>query len=188
MLGFSASALCERARCSRRPRPAMPRRWTAVGAVDADVSLWQLLTNDLGGGVVTLRDVAVTLAFDPDGRLMTRLPAPPEEPAGPMPLVRIESGTFTLRRDGRPDEMFHNIRLELRTDGEKQTLTGTIDDPIWGQWTVSGGREVRGRAVHADPQDGEGGPRHDAAVAAGPVRAAERPGARSNARATRPAR
>ncbi|HEX4592494.1 MAG TPA: hypothetical protein VH120_21370, partial [Gemmataceae bacterium] len=45
------------------------------------------------------------------------------------------------RRDGVPDEVFHNIRLELRTTGEKQVLSGTVTDPDWGQWTVSGGRE-----------------------------------------------
>ena len=56
--------------------------------------------------------------------------------------MRIEGGTFTLRREGIPDEVFHNIRLELRTDGERQTLSGTVDDPDWGPWTVSGGRET----------------------------------------------
>jgi hypothetical protein len=139
-LGFSASALTG-VQVFEAASAAQDPCWTAVGAIDADVSLWGLLTNDLGGGVVTLRDVAVTLAFDRNGRLVTRLPAPVEA-AGPMPLVRLEGGTFTLRRDGIPDEVFHNIRLELKTDGEKQTLSGTIDDPDWGPWKVSGGRET----------------------------------------------
>jgi hypothetical protein len=139
-LGFSASALSgvqvfEAAATEKEPC------WTAVGAIDADVSLWGLLTNDLGGGVVTLRDVAVTLCFDHDGKLTTRLPAPVEA-TGPTPLVKLEGGSFTLRYAGRPDEVFHNIRLELKTDGEKQTLSGTIDDPEWGPWKVSGGRET----------------------------------------------
>jgi hypothetical protein len=94
----------------------------------------------MSGGVVTLRDVAVTLAFDRDGHLLTRMPTPPESEA-PLPLVRLEGGTFTLRREGVPTETFHNIKLELRTVGERQTLSGTIDDPDWGPWIVSGGRE-----------------------------------------------
>jgi hypothetical protein len=136
-LGFSASALTGVRVFETNTTDRPP--WTAVGAVDADLSLWKLLTNDLGGGTVTLRDVAVTLAFDAANRLVTRLPAPPPEPAAALPLVRIEGGTFTLRRAGFPDETFHNIKLELRTEGEKQTLSGTIDDPFWGPWTVSGG-------------------------------------------------
>jgi hypothetical protein len=138
-LGFSDSALSglkvfEVAASAETPA------WTAVGTVDADVSLWQLLTNDLGAGVVTLRDVAVTLAFDRDGRLVTRMPSPAES-SGTMPLLRIEGGTFTLRRAGVSDETFHNIRLELRTEGERQVLSGSVEDPDWGRWSVTGGRE-----------------------------------------------
>ena len=138
-LGFTASAL-RGVQVFETAATAAAPAWTTAQAVDADVSLWQLLSNDLGGGVVTLRDVAVTLAFDRDGRLITRMPAPPEV-AGPLPVVRLEGGTFTLRREGVPAETFHNIKLELRTDGERQTLSGTIDDPDWGPWIVSGGRE-----------------------------------------------
>jgi hypothetical protein len=139
-LGFVTSAFDE-VRVFENAATVEKPAWTTAKAVHADVSLWQLLTNDLGGGVVTLRDVAVTLAFDRAGRLITRMPVPPE-PAGPMPLVRLEGGTLTLRREGVPPETFHNIKLELRTDGERQTLSGTIDDPDWGPWTVSGGRET----------------------------------------------
>jgi hypothetical protein len=137
-LGFSASAL-RGVQVFEVAASADAPAWSAVGAVDADLSIWQLLTNDLSGGTVTLRDVAVTLAFDADNKLVTRLPVPPAEPMTPLPLVRVEGGTFTLRRAGFPDETFHNIRLELRTEGEKQTLSGTIDDPFWGRWDVSGG-------------------------------------------------
>jgi hypothetical protein len=137
-LGFTASAM-EGVKVFEVAASADAPAWSSAGAVDADVSLWQLLTNDLSGGVVTLRDVAVTLAFDANNRLVTRLPVPPAEPATPLPLVRIEGGTFTLRRAGFPDETFHNIHLELRTDGPKQTLSGTVDDPFWGRWNVAGG-------------------------------------------------
>src|SRR5437868_11671873 len=48
-LGFTASGLrgvqvFEAAGSGEEPA------WTAVGSVDAEVSLWSLLTNDLGGG------------------------------------------------------------------------------------------------------------------------------------------
>jgi hypothetical protein len=139
-LGFTASAFTEVKVLENTPTAAAPA-WSTAKAVDASISLWQLLTNDLGGGVVTLRDVAVTLAFDRDGRLLTRMPEPPEA-EGPLPLLRLEGGSFTIRREGVPPETFRNIKLELRTVGERQTLSGTIDDPDWGPWTVSGGRET----------------------------------------------
>src|SRR5262249_26973701 len=136
-LGYSSSSLrgvqvLETSKSTEAPA------WTNVGLVNADLSLWQLLTNDLGPGVVTLRDVSVTLSFDRENRLITRLPEPPDQ-AGAMPLVRIENGTFTLKREGYADEVFHNIRLELKTEGEKQTLSGTVEDATWGSWIVSGG-------------------------------------------------
>src|SRR6476659_2399924 len=52
-LGFSASALTGVRVFETNTTDRPP--WTAVGAVDADLSLWKLLTNDLGGGTVTLR-------------------------------------------------------------------------------------------------------------------------------------
>jgi hypothetical protein len=137
-----------------------PPPWTAVGAADADLSLWQLLRGDLADGAVTLHDVHVTLRFDRDGRLLTRLPAPPPSELA-WPVIRLDGGTFTLCREGVADEVFHNIRLELRGDAQKCTLSGTVDDPDWGPWTVAGGRESAdgpftlvlrtAREVHATP-------------------------------------
>jgi hypothetical protein len=139
-LGYWASALRGLEVLETLTTP-QPPPWTAVGAVEADLSLLQLLRGDLADGAVTLRDVHVTLRFDRDGRLLTGLPVPPAPPAA-LPLVRLDGGTFTICREGVPDEVFHNIRLELRGDGDKLTLSGTVDDPDWGPWTVAGGRDA----------------------------------------------
>ena len=117
-LGFSASAL-RGVRVFEAATAGEGTEWTAVGSVDADLSLWQLVTNDLSRGTVTLRDVNVTLAFDANDHLLTRLPVPPADSATARPLVRIENGTFTLRRAGFADETFHNIKLELKTEPDK---------------------------------------------------------------------
>src|SRR5439155_18619514 len=87
-----------------------------------------------------LHDVHVTLRFDKDGRLLTRMPQPAAEEAGPLPAVRLTDGTFTLQREGRPDETIHNINLELHEDGPMLLLSGAIDDPDWGPWSVAGSR------------------------------------------------
>jgi hypothetical protein len=138
-LGFRASAL-RGLEVLENLATAEPPPWSAAAAVEADLSLLQLLRGDLADGTVTLRGVNVTLRFDRAGRLLTKLPVPPPGELA-WPVVRLDGGTFTLCREGIPDEVFHNIRLELRSEGEKLMLSGTIDDPDWGPWTVAGGRD-----------------------------------------------
>src|SRR5581483_8121810 len=82
-LGFWATALRGLHVLENLTTPEPPS-WTAIGSAEADLSLWQLLRGDLGGGTVTLHDVAVTLRFDRAGYLLTRLPVPPP-PAGAWP-------------------------------------------------------------------------------------------------------
>jgi hypothetical protein len=114
--------------------------WLTIGSVDADLSLPQLINGNLADGSITFRDVHVILRFDRDGRLLTKLPAPSGEGRGTLPLVKLENGSFTLQHEGRPDETFHNIDLELRADGSQLLFSGGIDDPYWGPWNVVGSR------------------------------------------------
>src|SRR5262245_43263218 len=132
-LGLTGSALRDVDVLERYTDPAPPA-WASVGAAEVDLSLWQLLTGDLGGGTVTVRGAAVALACDRNNRLVTRLPQPPAG-TGPLPVVHVEGGQFTLRREGFPDETFHNINVELHSDGQRLTLAGTVNDPDWGEWT-----------------------------------------------------
>ncbi len=140
-LGYSSSAL-DGVEVGEAVNTDAAPAWASARAVEADLSLWQLLRGDLAGGTVTLRDVAVTLRFDRGNRLTTRVPVPPA--AGPveLPRVLLDGGQFTLGHEGVPDEAFHNIRLELRGDGERLAVSGTVEDPDWGLWAVSGGRDA----------------------------------------------
>src|SRR5262245_31052341 len=82
-LGFVRSPLTGLEVCERgAPADAPP--WLTIGAVDAELSLAQLIRGDLADGTVTLRHVHVTLHFDRDGRLLTRLPEPAAEEGGPL--------------------------------------------------------------------------------------------------------
>jgi hypothetical protein len=137
-----------------------PPRWSSCRTVDAGLSLWQLLRGDMAGGVVTLRDAAVTLRFDADNRLVTRLPVP-KPTAASLPVVRLDGGQLTIQKDGVPDSVFRGIALELRGDGERLTLSGTFNDPEWGEWAVGGGQDAATgpftlelrtvRPIHATP-------------------------------------
>ena len=111
--------------------------WLTVKSMSCDLSLWQLISGRIGEGVVTLHEPNVTLLFDAEDRLLTQIANPPEGDDA-LPRFRVENGTFTLKRIGRPDEVFHSINLEMRAVGPQLLLSGTIDDPEWGPWTVAG--------------------------------------------------
>jgi len=121
----------------------------------------QLLSGNVADGAVTLRDTAVTLRFDANNRLVTRLPTP-EVTGGALPLVRIEGGQLTIQKHGVPDAVFRGISLELKSDGPRLTLSGRVVDPEWGEWNVGGGQdspagpftlELRTvRSVHMTPE------------------------------------
>jgi len=159
-LGYIASTLRDVDVLETTPT-AEPPAWTTCRGVDADLSLWQLLSGNVADGAVTLRDTAVTLRFDANNRLVTRLPTP-EVTGGALPLIRIEGGQLTIQKSGVPDAVFRGISLELRSEGPRLTLSGRFVDPEWGEWTVGGGQdsptgpftlELRTvRPVHATPE------------------------------------
>jgi hypothetical protein len=139
-LGYTGSSLRD-VEVMEAAGTAEPPRWSSCRAVEADLSLWQLLRADMAGGVVTLRDAAVTLRFDTDNQLVTRLPAP-KPTAGLLPVVRLAGGQLTIQKQGVPDSVFRGIALELRGDGERLALSGTVNDPEWGEWAVGGGQDA----------------------------------------------
>jgi hypothetical protein len=138
-LGYTASALRD-VDVLEKLSTAAPPAWTTCRGVEADLSLWQLLSGNVGDGAVTLRDTSVTLRFDADNRLVTRLPTP-EVTGAALPLVRIEGGQLTIQKDGVPDAVFRGISLELKSDGPRLTLSGRVVDPEWGEWAVGGGQD-----------------------------------------------
>lgn len=138
-LGYTASTLRDVDVLETLPTSALPA-WTTCRGVEADLSLWQLVSGNVADGAVTLRDTAVTLRFDANNRLVTRLPTP-EVTGGALPLVRLEGGQLTIQKDGVPDAVFRGISLELRSEGPRLTLSGRVVDPEWGEWNVGGGQD-----------------------------------------------
>jgi hypothetical protein len=138
-LGYVASELRDVHVLETLPT-AEPPPWTTFRGVEADLSLWQLLSGNVADGVVALRDASVVLRFDADNRLLTRLPTP-EVTGAAYPLIRVEGGQFTIQKEGVPDAVFRGISLELRSDGTRLSLSGRVVDPEWGEWTVGGGQD-----------------------------------------------
>lgn len=112
--------------------------WVKVRQVDADVSLAGLLTGNATPSNVLLRDASVILRFDKDGHLLTKLPSPAGPPPKTLPTIRVEGGELTIRREGQPDRTFHGLRIAGRTEGSQLALGGSINDPTWRDWDVTG--------------------------------------------------
>ncbi len=111
--------------------------WAIIQDVQADVSPLSLLGGTVLPQALTLRAAAVTLRFDPKGRLVTRLPSTTTA-VQTLPAVRLEQGQLTLRQEGRPDMVITGIDATARDQGDGLVLEGTLTDPYWGHWSIQG--------------------------------------------------
>jgi hypothetical protein len=108
----------------------------SVDRVELDLSALAAATGE-SPSAITFRDAHVLLRFDRKGDLLTQFPSADSDGGG-LPTVRIESGTLTIRQEGRADSVFTGIHLTVsQTDG-KVTIAGTVEDRAWGQWTADG--------------------------------------------------
>jgi uncharacterized protein involved in outer membrane biogenesis len=107
--------------------------WLEVERAFADVSAFGLVVGELPRDV-TLHEPSVTLRFDRDNHLLTRLPTAKKTPEA-LPEVRIEGGRFTLEQEGRPPMAASGLQAKV-DGGPGIHLKGTIDDPYWGKWEV----------------------------------------------------
>lgn len=135
-VGFGSSSL-KGLRLSESGPDAPEKPWATFDEVDADVSVWDLIRGEAQPQHLTLKGAAVALRFDKAGRLLTHLPAR-EGRGGALPEIRLEGSRITLSQEGRPDLVIHGVNATLHKGSEQETLEGTVADPKWGDWTLSG--------------------------------------------------
>jgi hypothetical protein len=111
--------------------------FVAVAKADVDVAAVGAVRGDSPKSM-RLHDAAVLLRFNKNGDLLTKLPKAGSGD-GELPTIRIESGTLTLRQEGRADSIFHGINLTIARNENAVTISGTIEDAAWGKWTATGG-------------------------------------------------
>jgi hypothetical protein len=87
---------------------------------------------------VRLDRAALTLRFDRDGGLLTRLPT--GSGGGEAPDLEVRDGTLTLAQEGRAPFTLRGVTVAAR--GGK--ITGVADDPDWGKLSLSG-------ELHSEP-------------------------------------
>src|SRR5262245_651261 len=111
--------------------------FVAVGEVQLGLSLFGALRGD-SPSAISFRDAHVLLRFDRNGDLRTQLPQLGADGPGSLPVIRIESGTLTIRQDGRDDSVFAGIDLLLEPVDGSLRVSGTIEDEAWGKWVADG--------------------------------------------------
>lgn len=116
------------------PPDAAP--WAVIREADADLSIASLLRGEMTPRKLTFRDADVTLHFDKDGHLLTRLPRTKGGDQA-LPEIIVADSKVTLCQEGRADWVLSGIALDLRREGDDLTAQGTIHDPTWGNWTLN---------------------------------------------------
>ncbi|HVK19154.1 MAG TPA: hypothetical protein VM533_19635, partial [Fimbriiglobus sp.] len=109
-----------------------------TGTVKADVSPIGLAAGS-NPTAVTLENAQVTLRFDRDGNLITKLPEPHGTGGGEkLPAISIKGASIHLVQEGRPDFRASGIDVAVSDDGQVLKITGRASDPTWKEWTLSG--------------------------------------------------
>lgn len=130
----------------------------AVEDASADISLFALATSRVAPTKVTLKGVNLTLHVSSDGKVITTLPKIPEgrSTGGTLPNFALTGGRLTIRQDGRPEFALQNLNATVTPNGDRVALAGTIDDPAWSKWTLSGDIAKDGSAgeVRLETDDG----------------------------------
>jgi translocation and assembly module TamB len=117
------------------PSDAARLPWITVEEVAADVTLWQALRGQAPLHQLALTNASITLRFDKDGSLLTKLPNQPGG-NGAVPAIHISRSRLTLSQEGGPTLTLSGIDGDLHPESGSLVLTGRLDDPSWGQWDV----------------------------------------------------
>jgi translocation and assembly module TamB len=111
--------------------------WATAEEVVADVSAVGLVSGHASPRRLTFRRPALTLRFNREGHLLTRLPRR-DHGARPLPLIVLEDGRVTIQQEGHPDLVVDGIQATLSPEGGVLALAGTVADAHWGRWTLEG--------------------------------------------------
>jgi hypothetical protein len=111
--------------------------WATADEVRVDLSIWDLLRGETMPRRLTLIGAQVTLHLDDQGKLLTRLPRTTGGQER-LPAIHLDRGSVTIHQEGRPEMAVQGVTADVDTEGDHLTLTGTIADPVWGDWTAEG--------------------------------------------------
>jgi len=112
----------------------------SIGNAKADVSLFGLARGSVEPDWITLDGVTLTIHVAADGKVITTFPRSlgGSGGSGHFPRINMTGGRLAVHQVGRPEFAFANLDLTVTPVGNAVKLEGTIDDPAWSKWNVSG--------------------------------------------------
>lgn len=119
--------------------------WLSIDKLSLDVSAMDVMNENVKPKRVEVSGAHVHLRFAKDGSLLTRIPKAKSSTGEPMafPKCTLENGKMTLDQEGHPPLVVQGVNAEVSESGEIKKLTGTINDPHWGQWKTSGELQLK---------------------------------------------
>jgi hypothetical protein len=141
-----------------------------VSSASADVSASDLMSGRVAPSALTFNGASLTLRVNEQGQVTTPLPMIPGT-NGVFPATVIENGRMYVRQNGRPDFAVSGVNLKLEPSGLVIVLSGSVNDPKWGEWTIRGEllRESRTGWVELTSKDAPLDPQLLATVPFAPV-------------------
>ncbi len=119
-----------------------------IGSLETDITLGDLLTGTVAPTVVTTKDVELRLRIGEAGKILSTLPKLKDTGGGgTIPRINLASTRIRFQQTGRPEFDLSGVEGKLERDGDGYAITGTVDDPKWGQWRIAG-------RLAADPAEG----------------------------------
>lgn len=113
-----------------------------IGGLETDITLGALLSGKVDPTYVTASDVDFLLRLNEKGEIVSPLPKGNGQPAEanrkPLPAVKINGGKVRIRQAGKDEFALQGLSAELKREGDGYVLTGNVDDPKWGKWSLSG--------------------------------------------------
>jgi translocation and assembly module TamB len=111
--------------------------WLVINNVQANIPFWALIKTGALPSRLTLNGVAITLRFDKDGRLLTRIPISGSK-RETLPDITIENGQITIQQIGHPDFVVTGVHVDVQDRNQLLALAATVSDPTCGHWTLDG--------------------------------------------------
>jgi hypothetical protein len=108
-----------------------------VRSASADVTATDLVTGRVAPSVLNFHNAALTLRVNEQGQVLTPLPGMPGT-NGTFPATAIENSRVFVRQEGRPDFAVSGVNLKLEPTERVIAISGSVNDPKWGEWTIRG--------------------------------------------------
>lgn len=106
-----------------------------IDRLAAHLSVWSVLWGARLPDRIEIDQPRLRLRFDAQGKLLTRLPHLPF--TGKLPTVHLHRAQLTVDQQGRAPFTLSDASVTL-TPGRDENISGLLDDPVWGRWTMSG--------------------------------------------------